>query len=423
MPNRRKIDELTIAELLLQPYEVDPGSIETLIEEASQGGPDGVVRVVCAALGASELSPTQRLNLREFISRALLSPSNERALLRSLKRKGRCPAGERRWLRTCIEPEVISPPKVVSGVLSTDNALLDLRSVSGALGEFHQIVDRIGAMPTQLSNLRVALGEFTYASAVAVVAQWILARRLVNRYEFVDTAPGMEAYLENISFAAALRNPEIKISQDPMDWAVGLTRINRDQPTEKVTEKVVDILHTFVNPGEADRQALLVLISEMIENVHRHAKSPVDGFAVAQVYPRQLKMGITLVDAGIGVRQSFVEGQPSVATSHLRSDEAFLREAVKLYSTSKRDRHTGYGLYLLAELVGRNRGTFLLTSGTASLVGYRRGHELVFDSYTHRPWQGTIVSVILDLNRDLPLTEIYKEMPAPKGFEDDDLFL
>ena len=42
----------------------------------------------------------------------------------------------------------------------------------------------------------------------------------------------------------------------------------------------------------------------MIENVHRHAETPTDGFAVAQVYPKKLKMGITLVDAGIGVRAS-----------------------------------------------------------------------------------------------------------------------
>jgi hypothetical protein len=79
-------------------------------------------------------------------------------------------------------------------------------------------------------------------------------------------------------------------------------------------------------------------------------------------------------------------------------------------------------LYLLAELIRRNRGTFLLTSGSATLVGFQRSKALAFEVYRHRPWQGTIVSVIIDLKNDLPLLEIYREMPAPEGYENDDLF-
>jgi anti-sigma regulatory factor (Ser/Thr protein kinase) len=285
------------------------------------------------------------------------------------------------------------------------------------------VIDRLGSLRESAREVQMKLGDFTYAAALAVVAQWILAHQLVSRYEFAETSEQMLRYLDRIGFAAALRNPEIKISEDPMDWAVGLTRINRDQPTERVTEKIVDILHTFVNPAPDDRQALAVLISEMIENVHRHAQSPVDGFAVAQVYPKQLKMGITLVDAGIGVRASFATGEPSIDISHLNSDVDFLREAVKLYSTSKRGRHSGYGLYLLTQLVARNRGTFLLTSGGATLMGYQRSRQTVFDAFTHRSWRGTIVSVIIDLNRGLPLLKIYEEMPLPAGFQDDDLFV
>jgi anti-sigma regulatory factor (Ser/Thr protein kinase) len=207
-----------------------------------------------------------------------------------------------------------------------------------------------------------------------------------------------------------------------MDWAVGLTRINRELPTEKVTEKIVDILTTFVNPPSDERSALYVLISEMIENVHRHANAPVDGFAVAQVYPKRLKMGITLVDAGMGVRASFEKGSPSIDISGLKTDADFLRAAIRLHATSKSHGHSGYGLFLLSELLSRNRGTFLLTSGAATIVGYRRRGSLQVDHFTHRPWQGTIVSVVIDLQRDLPLLQIYNEMPLPEGTTDDELF-
>jgi len=232
----------------------------------------------------------------------------------------------------------------------------------------------------------------------------------------------MKSYLANLRFSEALVNPEIRVSQDPMDWAVGLTRINRGLSTERVTDKIVDILTTFINPKANDRSALSVMIAEMIENVHRHAQAQVDGFAVAQVYPQRLKMGITLVDAGIGVRESFETGHPSISIESLRTDEEFLKAAITLHATSKSSAHSGYGLYLLSELISRNRGTFLLASGSATLIGYRRAGRLHVESFHNRAWQGTIVSVIIDLTRDLPLNQIYKEMPLQEGLTNEDIF-
>src|SRR5213593_3218912 len=107
-------------------------------------------------------------------------------------------------------------------------------------------------------------------------------------------------------------------------------------------------------------------------------------------------MGITLVDAGIGVRQSFERGHPSIPIGNLKTDEEFLRAALRLHATSKSVGHSGYGLYLLSELISRNRGTFLLASGASTLVGYRRAEKLFLEGFTHRPWRGTIVSVIID---------------------------
>jgi len=413
----------TLADLLLQPYPLDPGAVEFLIEEASTSHANGPVRVACEILGRGRLGAIDRENLGNFVRRASASQPTLRAFQRSLKRMGRCPLPERGWLRAHLSSaSPVAVPSAASAPIS-DVPLLDLRDISGTLGEFPRVIDRIGSLPTSLSQVQIALAEFTYAAALAVIAEWILAHDLVGHHEFVELAPTMERYLDRIRFSAALRNPEIVISPDSMDWAVGLTRINRDQPTEKVTEKIVDILHTFVNPDPDERQALSVLIAEMIENVHRHAEAPVDGFAVAQVYPSRLKMGITLVDAGIGIRRSFETGQPSVDISRLHSDGDFLRESVRLHSTSKRARHSGYGLYLLSELITRNRGTFLLASAGATLIGYRRSRQTIFDTFTHRPWRGTIVSVIIDLQQDLPLLDIYREMPVPDGYHNDDLFL
>jgi hypothetical protein len=423
-----------ITELVRQPYALDPGSLEYLVEESLRL-PEGVVRAVCSALDV-DVSSVERENVENFIRRAASQPSISRTLEKCALKKGRCRKAEKAWLRGVLargagragteRPDKPAPRPVASGVSGThrvaadQTTLLDLRDISGSIDEFPRLLDRLGEVPEVVGRLEIRLGEFTYSSALAVIAQWILTKGLVNRYSFPQCSGLMEGYLENIRFSEALVNPEIVVSQDPMDWAVGLTRINRELSTERVTDKIVDILTTFINPKADDRSALSVMIAEMIENVHRHAQAPVDGFAVAQVYPKHLKMGITLVDAGIGVRRSFETGDPSIPIAGLQTDEDFLRAAIRLHVTSKSRGHSGYGLYLLSELISRNGGTFLLASGRATLIGYRRAGKLFIESFQHRPWQGTIVSVIIDLGRGLPLNQIYKEMPLPEGITNED---
>ncbi len=427
----------TLTELIRQPYALDPGSLEYLVEESLRV-PDGAVRAVCFVLEADDLSTIERENVENFIRRAANQPTIHRALEKCAKKKGRCPKTEQSWLRRVLlrgagragteRPDRAAPTRSVAAGPETYGepvavgwtALLDLRDLSGKIDELPRLLDRLGEVPDGIGAVDIRLGEFTYSSALAVIAQWILARGLAGKCAFPECPPKMKVYLENIHFFEALINPEIRVSQDPMDWAVGLTRINRELSTENVTDKIVDILTTFINPKPDDRSTLSVMIAEMIENVHRHAQAPVDGFAVAQGYPQRLKMGITLVDGGIGVRKSFELGEPSIPIADLHTDEDFLRAAIKLHATSKSSGHSGYGLYLLSELISRNGGTFLLASGHATLIGYRRDGKLFVESYENRYWQGTIVSVIIDLTRDLPLLQIYKEMPLPEGLTHED---
>jgi len=437
VPARQSGQIHALTELIRQPYALDPGSLEYLLEESLRM-PDGAVRAVCLVLEAGDLSPIERENVENFIRRAANQPAIQRALEKCATKKGRCPKPEQSWLRRVLlrgvgragterpdraasrrlvaaGPETYGKPVAVGSTTS-----LDLRDLSGSIDEFPRLLDRLGEVPDGVGKVDIRLGEFTYSSALAVIAQWILARGRVNQCAFPECPPKMKGYLENIRFVEALVNPQIRVSQDPMDWAVGLTRINRELSTEQVTDKIVDILTTFINPKPDDRSTLSVMIAEMIENVHRHAQAPVDGFAVAQVYPKHLKMGITLVDGGIGVRKSFEIGEPSIKVEDLHTDQDFLRAAIRLHATSKSSGHSGYGLYLLSELISRNGGTFLLASGHATLIGYRRGGKLFVESYANRYWQGTIISVIIDLTRDLPLLQIYKEMPLPEGLTHED---
>lgn len=76
----------------------------------------------------------------------------------------------------------------------------------------------------------------------------------------------------------------------------------------------------------------------------------------------------------------------------------------------------------ISELISRNRGSFLLASGEATVVGYRKQGRLVFDRYQHAAWPGTVVSVIVNLHEKLPLHEIYRDMPPAPGAKAEDYF-
>lgn len=85
-----------------------------------------------------------------------------------------------------------------------NSTTLDLRDLSGSIDEFPRLLDRLGEVPNDADKLEIRLAEFTYSAALAVIAQWILARALVGRYEFTDCPLSMRGYLDNIRFLEAL---------------------------------------------------------------------------------------------------------------------------------------------------------------------------------------------------------------------------
>jgi hypothetical protein len=100
-----------------------------------------------------------------------------------------------------------------------------------------------------------------------------------------------------------------------------------------------------------------------------------------------------------------------------------LRIACEWHATSKRRQHRGYGLYLLREVVARNGGTFSLSSGGSTLRSFYGGKATQDAEYSHGRWQGTAVSVVIDLGRSLPIRPVYAAMPVPEGFEEEDFLL
>jgi len=247
-----------ILELLREGYELDPGSIEYLVEEAVAEDESAPVGLVLRQLRAGGLTEVQRLNLGAFASKVSEYPRIRRSLEKSVKRKGRCPPAERGWLIARLDraQEVPPPAELPFSPHASGSSVLLLSDSVWSIERFPTLFDRIAALGSPNSTIEVKLGAFTYASALALIAEWLLRECAVQRY-VLDAPPEMESYLERLGFRRALIDRQVRVSPDFMDWAVGLTRINEDVATEEVTLKIVDIIDTFISPKRQEREAFM----------------------------------------------------------------------------------------------------------------------------------------------------------------------
>lgn len=429
-PALRKEELEKLSDLVLEKgYILERGAIALLHEMISESAVQGPEKVLLRALfrGRADLGVDEvRENLVSFAQAVLDNPDARRRLERMTLPSGVIPKASKAFLRRLLEPVKVQANRFLPSPSSNthgEQVVLDLSGSHWPLQDLPRLLTALAGVPSGFSSIKIRLGDFTYSSALAVLAEWLLSRESIDRY-VIECPDDMHEYLKRVRFTPQeLRNPDVKISPNPFDWAIGLTRINATVPTDIVVGKVVEIIDTFTNLGAAERSALLVLISEVIENVHRHASASLDGFAVANVYPKRLKMGITFVDSGIGITNSLKLPGAFGAPPSVSSEFDYLKAACTLSVTSKPDRHSGYGLYLLEQVVARNRGTLVLSSGGTSMFSYQRaGGRLARDPYNHGEWKGTVVTMILNLHEKLPLRDVYETIPPSPFVIEGDVF-
>jgi len=194
----------TLAELLREEYELDPGAIEYLIEESLLHGADYPVQIACHLLGG-EVSTAVRQNLSSFIRRAVATDVEIRANFdRAARKFGRCPKGEKGWLRRQIDStDRQLPTPSVPHTIAARREVVPLEDQPWAIDALPQLISRLGRARTDRPEVEVRLGQFAYASALAVLAEWILSNGIVNRHE-ISCGPQMQGYLDRMRFSTAL---------------------------------------------------------------------------------------------------------------------------------------------------------------------------------------------------------------------------
>jgi len=396
-------------------------------------------------------------NLLELLTElAQRSASWARVVDKSLTKRGRCPAKLRAPLKCLLEKDATKPPARAGSLgdaITTDvfsefeverateaaaPALPGLYTLTRLmLGKFRGRIrvsrdltdingmDRLAGVLAALQHCEEVTLDFdgvehVYISGLTAIKAW--SERFGVRVSIVNSSAETAAYLDVVGFSGY--TPARSPLRSPDFLTPGLENV-LNSAVQDVADRFVKLIDRHFPLGSETKNGLLVLFGELVENIHRHAgQTHTAAFACAQVYPERKKLTVSIVDTGMGLAQSIASGSnPDLAARLLRKGESALALATAPLLTSKPDRHSGYGLYVATELIQRNGGTFRIISGTESLTLYRkygRRHERV--AAIDRGWQGTWITMIIDLDSVLPIGDVYLTLPAAEDAEKEDFF-
>jgi hypothetical protein len=168
---------------------------------------------------------------------------------------------------------------------------------------------------------------------------------------------------------------------------------------------ISDICRVFKDSiGQLNANVFRVLLSELCENTYAHSDFETPGYISANLHGGTSE--IAIADSGIGILNSYIEGTNQEAKNRINRGASAIELAIDGLSSSKPGQHYGYGLFIVRRLIEENRGRLTIISGS-ECVNVERYHKDRVN--LDRPWNGTFVSLLIDINNPLPLDEVYEE--------------
>jgi len=187
-------------------------------------------------------------------------------------------------------------------------------------------------------------------------------------------------------------------------------------------DAVADKLVSLFSPVCADERtidAVRTMLRELIDNCYSHSavEGSLYGMICAQVWAGGRKAQIVLSDSGVGIRASLLENE----LLHARLDaENSCTIATEFGVTGKPGRgHSGYGLSVARKLLENNNGMLYVRSGNEA---FSLLQNVAKSSYTELEWDGTLLVIEWDLDKQVDISDVYSTLPLPEGLDDDDFF-
>ena len=259
--------------------------------------------------------------------------------------------------------------------------------------------------------LRFAAEHFVYNTGLALLATWRAALPSSVVVDVDDSA--CRTATQNMLRASGFKEVIAKGAEADLTPFQGNNRapfqpILLDSTTEKTIKSAANFIASFTQ--EQENAPFKTLLSELCENAYVHAEFQTPGYLCAKHHQGPNRVEIAIVDSGIGIRSSYMEGENEEVRGQLQAGESALDLAVSGRRSSKKS-HYGYGLHIVKRLVEENFGRLTVISDD-ECINIERYHTRSVP--LKRAWNGTFIGLLVDLDRPLPLDKIYDEFsPYP----------
>lgn len=292
----------------------------------------------------------------------------------------------------------------------------------GVLQIAQQLPDRSDVSPSQsitlkFSRSRSGKDSFVLLTGLVLLAAWrmSLPPGVIVSVDDSLCTPDTQKFLSNTGFREIVDTGRETPSTQTRIGRVPLQPITTRFPKEATVNSIASIFDEYTGHIN-DPEPFKTMISELCENVlaHSHFRSP--GYVCARVMGKKRLAEITIADTGVGIRQSYLSGTNTPVIQKINEGASPLELAIEGLNSSKPRppassallrSYFGFGLLVTRRLIEKNGGRLLLMSGDEALYvdGMKR------DKYPplSRPYPGTFIGIVLELNNPLPLEEIYKE--------------
>lgn len=306
-----------------------------------------------------------------------------------------------------------------AGSLIQNGKRLELKLLDASMARFPDLLTLLPS-PVELDTCRTLLFNFSdlagaYPSMAASLVAWF--RNCESAFEAKETEidydpprnDNAERWLDEVGFTHQILNSGDALKDRPRTMVLHEVAPGVRDASERVATDIDRLISRNRLPIKEDSlSSLYVALSEVVENVTRHAQINSAAFACAQVHPRVGKFSVCVADAGIGLAESFRNAPYAPARERLEGGESPLDLAIEpLMSTKYGMGHSGYGLFYSSELCALSKGTFSITSGNESLIIHPNGRY----KRSHGFWKGTIVQMLLNTREAVDGSRVWQKLP------------
>ncbi|MEB2783779.1 hypothetical protein [Algoriphagus persicinus] len=184
-----------------------------------------------------------------------------------------------------------------------------------------------------------------------------------------------------------------EIFEIPSYTAMPIRRVNRETMNYYI-QRTQAFFQTLCQ--DKDLGVLGIALSELINNVHDHAKSSIDAYVFCQYYPRHRIIILAVADLGFGIPFTVNKYLTDHCLSKLSQIDA-VEWALKINKTTQsKPYNAGKGLDTISSFVTANKGQWKLFSGEVKMQSGVSGNQFFINPIQN--FVGTVIEISIKVD-------------------------